>query len=429
MIEVVPTHDLKVGMYVAELDRPWLGTPFPFQGFLIERQEQIDALRDHCSNVRVDRLLSVGEQFRRDKAAPVAEVQRPGSEDALAFLAISRRLRRGERIERQLAVPPAVDASGRSRLDAELEYIAPIADAMMEAFESLLTALRSTGRYEIERVSSLIGEMTHSVQRNPDALLWLAHLRARDSQTYDHALGVSVHAMVFGRFLSLEDDRVKAIALAGLLQDVGKLNLDPALLAKATPLDDAERALVRSHVAHSLSLLGEHSNLPDVVRTIIAQHHERADGSGYPDGLLENRLDISSQVSGLVDTYCAMTERRPWRDAFSPQAALEFISAQRGAAFAEALADQFLQCIGIYPVGTLVELNSGEVGVVVQQNRVRRLQPRVLVLLGPDKTIERYPRTLDLLLSPSRPGGESYRILRSLAPGEYGIDTRDFFLD
>lgn len=430
MIETVSTYDLKVGMYVAELDRPWLGTPFWFQGFLVESDDQIRDLQACCRSVRVDRLLSLGAQYRRAPHEPdPIRVARNPSEDALAFLAISRQLRSGKPLKRKLAVPPPVDQDGRSRLDAELEYVAPIADEVIGAFEFLLESLKSRGRYEVDRIDSLIGEMAQSVGRNPDALLWLSHLRQRDVPTYDHALSVSVHLMVFGRFLSLQEGHVKAMGVAGLLQDVGKLQLDPATLGKIEPLTEAEIAHVRMHVHHSLSLLGEHGNLPAPVRTIIAQHHERIDGSGYPLGLHDNRLDIASQASGIVDSYCAMIARRPYRDPLSPQGALERIRQARGGAFADSLVDQFLQCIGLYPVGTLVELNSGEVAVVIQQHRVRRLQPKVLVLLGPDKSLERYPRSIDLLLSPAQPSGEDYRIVQALPPGSHGLDPRDFFLD
>ena len=326
MIETVSTYDLKVGMYVAELDRPWLGTPFWFQGFLIENDHQIVDLQACCRSVRVDRLLSQGAQYRRAPLQPdPARIACNPSEDALAFLAISRQLRSGKPLKRKLAVPPPVDQDGRSRLDAELEYVAPIADEVMGAFEFLLGTLKSRGPYEVNRIDSLIGEMAQSVGRNPDALLWLSHLRQRDMPTYDHALSVSVHLMVFGRFLSLQEARIQAMGVAGLLQDIGKLQLDPATLGKVAPLSEAELAHVRTHVDHSLSLLGDQGNLPASVRSIIAQHHERVDGSGYPQGLLESRLDIASQASGMVDSYCAMIAHRPYRDALTPQGALERI--------------------------------------------------------------------------------------------------------
>src|SRR5690606_12448294 len=128
------------------------------------------------------------------------------------------------------------------------------------------------------------------------------------------------------------------------------------------------------------------------------------------------------------DTYCAMTQQRVYSDAVSSQHAMETLNRLRGKQFRDVLVDQFIQCIGLYPIGTLVELNTGEVAVVIQQNQVRRLRPTVLVLLGPDKTVERFPRTLNLLMQPATPEGLPYRITQALPPDSYGIDPADFYL-
>ena len=130
----------------------------------------------------------------------------------------------------------------------------------------------------------------------------------------------------------------------------------------------------------------------------------------------------------MIDAYCAMTRNRSYNPAVSHQRALDSLVSTRGSKFREALVDQFIQCMGLYPVGTLLELNSGEVGVVIQQNRVRRLQPRILIVLAADKSIERYPRTRDLMMNPATDVGETYRILRSLPPDAYGIDPRELYL-
>ena len=138
---------------------------------------------------------------------------------------------------------------------------------------------------------------------------------------------------------------------------------------------------------------------------------------------------MSGELAGLIDTYCAMTRHRVYSPALSCQKALEALAKMRGVKFREALVDQFIQCVGLYPIGTLVELNTGEVAVVIQQNRVRRLKPRVLVLLAQDKTLERRPRSLDLILEPPTPTGEPYRIQSALPSNAYGINPDEFFLD
>jgi HD-GYP domain-containing protein (c-di-GMP phosphodiesterase class II) len=182
-------------------------------------------------------------------------------------------------------------------------------------------------------------------------------------------------------------------------------------------------------VTSSLELLeGQHGFSPNVLE-IVAAHHERNDGSGYPRRLDCQHLNLHAELAGLVDTYCAMTRHRVFSAAVSNQKALEMLSKMRGGKFREALVDQFVQCVGLYPIGTLVELNTGEVAVVIQQNQVRRLKPRLLVLLAQDKSLERRPRNLDLILDPTTPTGEPYRIRQALPSNAYGIDPGEFFLD
>jgi hypothetical protein len=171
-----------------------------------------------------------------------------------------------------------------------------------------------------------------------------------------------------------------------------------------------------------------HKDFDTAALAIIAAHHERYDGTGYPRGLEGMSIPLAAEMAGIIDTYCAMTRERVYRGAVSSQRAMETLNQQRNKQFRDTLVDQFLQCIGLYPIGTLVELNSGEVAVVIQQNQVRRLQPRVLVLLAPDKSIERFPRTLDLLMQPESAEGEPYRIVQALPPNAYGIDPKDFYL-
>lgn len=145
-------------------------------------------------------------------------------------------------------------------------------------------------------------------------------------------------------------------------------------------------------------------------------------------GVKLGALGLMAEIAGLCDIYCAMTRERPYGEAASAQVALDALRAQRGVGFSESTVDQFVQCIGLYPVGTLVELNSGEVAVVVAQNRIRRLKPRVMILLGPDKQPNAYPHTLDLLYEQPTATGEPCAIVRALPPGAYGVDASEFYL-
>jgi len=271
--------------------------------------------------------------------------------------------------------------------------------------------------------------MARSVERNPEAMIWLARLRSSDQYSYDHALDVSVHLMVFARFLGLSSKIIEQVGIAGLMQDIGKIDIPAEILNKPGNLTDEEYTLIQSHVASSLEMLLGQATFPNHVLEIVASHHERADGSGYPRRLKGERISFHGELAGLVDTYCAMTRDRAYGTAISSQKALEALIRTRGSKFRDPIVDQFIQCIGLYPIGSLVELNTGEVGVIIQQNQVRRLKPRLMILLGPDKSVERNPITLDLMMDPATPTGQPYRILHALPANAYGIDPGEFYLD
>lgn len=438
----VPAAQLQVGMFVSDLDRPWVGTPFLLQGFLIEDDKQISQLRACCREVEIDFSRSLGslfrdrERFRPERRLPGQTANDPGRFDEVDeaepndFAAICRHLRSTRaKPSQRFTHKPALDPQERqSRLEAELLYSAPIVDDLQQALQAAHRALEAAGPLDLARVGEHIGELAESVERNPDAMLWLARLRSSDQYSYDHAVDVSIHLMVFGRFLGLPRESLEELGLAGLLQDVGKIEIGADILAKPGPLDAAEYRLVQAHVAASLERLMGNEQVTPRILAIIASHHERADGSGYPRQLQGERIPFHAELAGLIDSYCAMIRDRAYGAAVSSQKAMESLVALRGGKFRAAVVDQFIQCLGLYPVGSLVELNTGEVGVVIAQNRVRRLQPRLLVVLAPDKSVERYPVTLDLLMNPQTPTGEDYRILRALPLNAYGIDPGEFYL-
>lgn len=437
-LEVIEVNRLGRGMFVAELDRPWLGTPFLLQGFMIESDEQIGELRRCCRTVLIDRRRSVGEHHGEVAVRQSAQPRQPGAGMTLPkisvaaghadseFLAIARLIRENKPI-------PASFKNPRGGKDAALEEemvrSSPIIDDVHRTLRAIENASDSSGNIDLSRVKGLIEEMAGGVERNPDAMLWLTRLKITDQYSYDHAVDVSVHLMILGRFMGFERSAIEHLGQAGLMQDIGKTRIDPRILSKAGPLTEDEYQIVKTHVLSSLELLKAQGGFSaEVVKTVVG-HHERHDGSGYPRNLKGDGISLHAELAGLIDTYCAMTRQRTYSSAVSSQRALEALCRMRDTKFRATLVDQLIQCIGLYPIGTLVELNSGEVAIVIQQNQVRRLRPRLLVLLAPDKTLERRPRNLDLLLEPETPTGEPYRIRNALPPDAYGIDPSEFFLD
>lgn len=433
---LVRTDELKLGMFVAELDRPWLGTPFLIQGFLISENEEIALLQRYCRTVQIDRSRSIGGHYAapppHGRDAPLRSGRLMASdlctETKQDFLEIARILRKQPARRREDLLPPVV-RDGQSDLESELLYSAPIIDDIQRTLQNIQEAINNSNAIDVTDAAKLVQEVASGVERNPDALIWLTRLKRTDQYSYDHAVDVSVHLMIFGRFLGLAGKPIETLGLAGLMQDIGKTLLDPELLSRPSVLTKEEYELTKSHVASSLDLLVGQREVPMEVLSLVAAHHERLDGSGYPRRIAGEKLKFPAELPGLIDTYCAMTRRRVYSPPVSNQQALEALIKLRGTKFRETLIDQFVQCIGLYPIGTLLELNTGEVAVVIQQNQVRRLKPRLLILLAEDKSVESHPRNLDLVFDPATPTGEPYRIRHALPSNAYGIDPAEFFLN
>jgi HD-GYP domain-containing protein (c-di-GMP phosphodiesterase class II) len=433
MFEIVSTLDLRLGMFVAELDRPWLESPFLMQGFLIEEDEQIAALRGLCRFVTVDRTRSIRNEYRPDER--FVPEKRTGSKPAVRIVRYQSK--------KKLKLPPlaisVVRAVGRHRFptvtytdDVSIEDELPTAKESYETAQDLLEDIGeqvSAGKVpDVEHVERTVDGLVECVVRNSDALIWMSKLKRSDNETYDHALSVSIHLMAFGRSLGLAPDDLHHLGMGGLLKDVGFITLPAELIHKPGGLTSAERARMRQHVQIGCELLARDFSMPEIVFDIIVKHHERIDGSGYPAHLTRDEIGLFPEMAGLVDSYCAMSYPRAFRPARNPQWVIDEINSMRDERFTASVIDEFIQFIGLYPIGTLVELNSGEVAVVYEQNRVRRLKPRVMVLLGPDKTRNPSPGILNLLTDPLIREGMPYRIVRVLPSGSFGLDPKEYYL-
>jgi HD-GYP domain-containing protein (c-di-GMP phosphodiesterase class II) len=384
-------------MYVVELDRPWLGTPFDFQGFPITQERQIDQIKAFCKHVFVD---------------PEREKWAPGARRA------DRNTLRGSVIYREV-----------TPVEKEVVVAKEIYTSCETAIRQSLDNLRSEGDIDSQKLTGAVTSMTESIQRNPDAMMLLNRLRQKGAYELTRAMDTSILMITFGRFLQFPKDRLEVLGLAGMLLDVGKTRLPDHVLKKHELLNQDEYEVVKAHVQHSVELLRNASGIPEGVDEIVLMHHERQDGSGYPNGLKGDEIPIDGAIAALVDSFSALTSSRPYAEQASPSNALSLMHKLRGKLFHPALVEQFIQCIGIYPVGSTVELNTGEVAIVIAQNLVRRLQPRVMVILDADwKPI--FPhKILDLVKEPKATAdGEPYRIRRTLPKDKLPIDAAEFFI-
>ncbi len=392
----VPVADLRLGMYVVELDCSWLGTPFDFQGFELTSEDQIKSLKVYCKTVFVD---------------PERERWTPGPRRAAAQQVL------GSVIYKEV-----------TPVEKEVVVAREVYKSCEEAIQQSLDNLRFQGEIDSQKLTGAVTSMTESIQRNPDAMMLLNTLRQKGGYELGRAMDTSILMITFGRFLQFPKDRLEVLGLAGMLLDVGKTKLSDAILKKQDMLSPDEYEQIKAHVLHSVELVRGASGLPSGVTEIVLTHHERQDGSGYPNGLLGDAIPIDGAIAALVDSFSALTSSRSYAEQASPSNALSLMHKLRGKLFHEALVEQFIQCIGIYPVGGAVELNTGEVAIVIAQNLVRRLQPRVMVILDSQWKPIHPQKILDLVKEPKANADEPYRIRRTLPKDKLPIDPNEFFL-
>ncbi|HST28976.1 MAG TPA: HD-GYP domain-containing protein [Rudaea sp.] len=395
----IDTTDLAVGMFVCGLDRPWEETQFPLQGIEVRSEDDVRALRELCKFVYIDR--------RRE-------------------LALSRRrlltLARGDR--RESAFRRATTYADKIGVQEELPRARAALQATSELLDRIYDDIASGRELSVEYVEQVVRPLVASVLRSADAFLFLEGMRKHDHYTYSHAIGCGALAAAFGRHLGLPEDTILSLATGGLLMDIGKTRLPEEILHRPGSLRLKEIEVVRTHVAHSLDIVKSGGiNDPDVL-DVVRTHHERFDGSGYPDHLTGNTIPMAGRMLAIIDAYDAMCSVRPYRAAVSRHKALQEIYRGRDTLFQAELVEQFQVCLGVYPTGSRVELNSGEVAVVMEQNQVRRLRPTVLLISTPEKQPLENFRVLDLLNQPG--DGERIEIQRALAIDEYAIDTAGF---
>jgi HD-GYP domain-containing protein (c-di-GMP phosphodiesterase class II) len=417
----IRVEELQFGMYVAELDRPWTDTPFMFQGFHLRTDQQLNALKKFCKHVFIDLERSEPAEPRAAPEPGAALEPRPAPQPRAA------------------PEPGAAAAHFRIRGSTAYPEKAPVevefkqaSTVYSESFTAVGDLLRPVsqpgGVLEAKDVKESVTRLTDSVVRNPDAMLLVSRLREKSPDAHARSLQVSIYLIVFARYLHLARAELELLGLLGLLQDVGKMRLPADLMNQKGPLSPEESELARRHVEYSYEILKATPGLPPRLPELATLHHERQDGTGYPRGLRGAEIGLYGAMAAIADTFDALIALRPYAEPLSPSSALSYLYKERGAGFHPALVEQFIQCIGVFPVGSVVELNSGEVGIVIAQNLVRRLKPRVMVVLDAEGNPMHPHKILDLDKDPNVSPEQPYRIRRTLEQSKVQVDPREIFL-
>lgn len=400
--------DLEKGMYVSRLDRPWLETPYLIQGFELKTQDDIDELLKHCDYVFVDVELSKVSE----PETPDFEKKKRSSEEEKEFLTKVK--------PRKYKV--------RKSFDDEVLDARETHTRLSSSAEDILQDISRNQKLELPALKKAVTPMVDSIIRNPDAFSWLTRMKYKDQYIYNHSVSSSIWAVAFGRHLGLPKKDLQSLAIGGLLLDVGKTKLPDKLINNTERYNQYEFKLVKQHVQYSVDIVRSISGINDDVIEMVATHHERHNGSGYPKGLSGNMIPIFGKIAGLVDCYDAIISERPFASSISPHDAVKKLYEWRDIDFQAELIEQFIQVVGIYPVGTIVELSNAQVGVIVAQHRVWRLRPKIMLLLDANKHPLASFDTIDLYNVTNDDAGNPLDIVRSVEPGLYGIDPEQFYL-
>ena len=504
----LPVAELRCGLFVARLDRPWRDSPFLFQGFVVRSDKELEQIRALCEWIEVTPERSDPAAWRnvpkeaqspagrpptgdpmamsRPRTMPQTKAKAPTVPDNLARLMAERRAAAGRgsptasasgtagdarqapvaalapvrgvgwfRAPRgQIPLPPgalaarAVQTLPATRpvdaalLPANVQPViyaepVPVSHELPHASASALTAssslqmhlrvLRASGTASCAELVDCARQLAVSIVHSPDALQWVARMRSRDTALHEHGVRVAVYMMAIGRHLGFPLDDLAKLGQIGLLLDVGKLFIDPALQMRAGPLNDDERREVRSHVERGLERLRGSESLSEWVLEGVAHHHERLDGSGYPAGLRDREISLQGSIAAVADKFSRMISHWPYAPAMTAFEALLALRRIAGAKLHGPIFEHFLQAVGVMPTGSLVELSNGQVAVVTRQNRVNRLEPEVLVLTDAARQILREPVEFDLRQAGAPAGSRRLAIVGSLPDGAYGINLSTLY--
>lgn len=396
---ILSPDDLKVGMYVSYLDRPWTETDFPYRGFRVDSEKELQQLRESCEYVFVDPQRGdqkTGYQQFFEEKSRAAEVDSAEEDDEAP-----RDYEDKHPTEREFSAAKSAHAAFRS--------------AVVNAFEQA----RVGDLQDLARLKKAAEDLVASVVRMPDALIYLIRTQASGDYLYRHSVACAVMCAAMGREIGLPKGSLLTLAMGGALLDIGKTRTPSDLLQRtsALALSSGELHQLRRHVGYSLEIISKADPDNSQLAELVASHHERHNGSGYPKGLAANSIPLLGRIAAIVDMYDAMISERSYGRRATPYEAIRYLKSQRGEDFDGQLVNDFALAFGYYPTGSLVELSTGQVGFVIQQNQAAQLQPRVYVIMDakgkrPQEfiTIDLADRSLNVMIK------------KCLKAGSYGIE-------
>ena len=427
-------------MYVSKLDRPWLETPFIFQGFEVKERDEIEMLQRYCSTVYVDvdrGDLSPAQVRRLLQGRPISPDGAPtgARRDAKKTGRIRRWLQRlllRLGLHRQSLAIAAAETAGPYKIESTVRNEARAAkNAYLQlAHHHGKMMDRATVRLDVHTgaLRRAVQPAIDSILRNPSALAWTVFSRKRHAEEYNRAIGTAVWCLMFGRQLGLDRERLEDLAMGAMLLDIGNARIPKDIAEAPGRLSPDQYDVLRRHVTLGLEILANSKGVTGNVADMVRYHQERADGTGYPDGLLGNQIPAFARIAGIADCYDAMTPESPHSKAMAAYDAARALNDMRGREFAAEVVEQFLATIGMFPVASTVELNNGSIAVVLEQNPENVLKPKVMVLLDRDRRPLPRPKILEMRDLPADvTHSNALWIVQGHEPGAFGIDPMRIF--
>ena len=381
MRKKIKSRDLRLGMHLDELCGSWMEHPFWRSKFVLKDPQDIR------------RILESGITEVWIDTAKGLDV--PGQTQQEAEQSVTEMLMEAE-IDRPTAQPqPAADHQSTS-MDDELKRAALICAKAKHAVVSMFQEVRMGKAVSAESAGELVEEISSSVIRNPGALISLARLKTADDYTYMHSVAVCALMVSLARQLGLPDAEVREAGMAGLLHDLGKALMPMKVLNKPGKLTDEEFRIIKNHPVEGHRLLVEGGSASEIVLDVCLHHHEKVDGSGYPDRLPAAQITLFAKMGAVCDVYDAITSNRPYKKGWDPAESIRKMTEWSNGHFDEKVFQAFVKSIGIYPTGSLVKLSSGRLAVVLEQSGKSLLAPRVKAFFSTKSQTYVVPEVIDL---------------------------------
>ena len=402
MFKKVDSSQLKVGMYIHDLSCDWMTHPFVRNRFLLRSDEEIrKIIAAGIHDVVIDNTKGLDVQ----DAPTVAQAAEATERELI-----------------QLATAPQVVT--RVSLGMELARATQLRKQAAGMVRTVMADVRLGNAVDIDRVQPMVQDITESILRNPGALMGLLRIKTKDDYTFLHSVSVCALMVAFCRARGLDAATTHQAGLGGLLHDTGKALVPDLILNKPGPLSPQEFALVKRHPRDGHEILLRTPELGPVPLDITLHHHERRDGSGYPDGLAGDAISELAQMAAIVDVYDALTSERCYHKAIAAAEALRKIYEWSKYHFNPVFAQDFMRCVGIYPVGTMVRLESGRLAVVIDAHESNLLAPKVNVFFSTRSNAYIKPETVDLSRGLGFGGGD--KIVGHESAAKWQVDPMRF---